>query len=93
MDEATRLKAARKSLGYSDREMAAAVGLRGTHAKDDYRKMETGARPVSGPALVAAECLAREAALKAAVERMEADWWGDGVNPYGGVLDLLEARP
>lgn len=90
MDEATRLKAARKALGYSDRQMAAALRLRGENAKDDFRKMETGARPVSGPVLVAAEALAREASLKALVEDMERDWWGDGVNPYGAVLDAME---
>lgn len=53
-----RLKNARKELGLSDSQMAAALGLSGTQAKDDYRKMETGTRPVTGPVLVASEALA-----------------------------------
>lgn len=54
-----RLKAARKALGLTDRQMAAKLGLRGENAKDDLRKMEEGMRAVTGPVLVAAEALAR----------------------------------
>jgi transcriptional regulator with XRE-family HTH domain len=54
---ASRLRIARKSLGLSLSEMAAALGLRGNQAKDDLRKMEDGAREITGPVLVAAEAL------------------------------------
>jgi transcriptional regulator with XRE-family HTH domain len=56
---AQRLKSARKALGLSDSEMAAKLGLRGAKAKDDFRRMETGHRPISGPVLTAAEALVR----------------------------------
>jgi hypothetical protein len=39
--------------------MAAKLGLRGANAKDDFRRMETGHRPISGPVLTAAEALVR----------------------------------
>lgn len=58
-DHEGRLKAARKALGLTDRQMAAAVGLSGANAKDDLRKMEDGLRPVTGPVLVAAEALVK----------------------------------
>lgn len=58
MTPAERLKAARHALDLTTSEMAAAVGLQGRNAKDDLRKMEDGARPVTGPVLVAAEALA-----------------------------------
>jgi hypothetical protein len=51
--------------------MAEAVGLQGENAKDDYRKMETGLRAVTGPVLVAAECLV---ALQAFAE---VAWWAE----------------
>lgn len=54
-----RLKSARKALGLSDSQMAAKLGLRGENAKDDLRKMEEGARRVTGPVLVAAEALVK----------------------------------
>jgi len=56
---AQRLKSARKALGLSDSQMAAKLGLRGANAKDDFRRMENGARPISGPVLTAAEALVR----------------------------------
>ena len=56
---AERLQSARKALGLSDSGMAAKLGLAGTNAKDAYRKMETGARTVTGPVLTAAEALVR----------------------------------
>lgn len=58
MTDSERLKAARKTLGLTERQMAAALGMRGKNAKDDLRKMEEDMRPVTGPALVAAEALA-----------------------------------
>lgn len=56
---AQRLRSARKALGLSDSQMAAKLGLGGANAKDDYRRMETRGRPISGPVLTAAEALVR----------------------------------
>lgn len=93
MTRAERLKAARQSLGLSLTDMAERLQLRGTQAKDDLRKMEEGVRPVTGPVLVAAEAVAHIAHVKAQVEHMERNWWGDGVNPFDAVLDALEVQP
>lgn len=71
MTRATRLHAARQSLGLSLSEMAEALGLRGTQAKDDLRKMEEGARPVTGPVLVAAELMAERAHVIAHVKDLD----------------------
>jgi transcriptional regulator with XRE-family HTH domain len=59
MTPSERLFIARKTLGLSTSEMAAALGLKGENAKDDFRKMEKGGREPSGPVLVAAEALVR----------------------------------
>ena len=66
---AQRLKSARNALGLSDSQMAARLGLGGANAKDDYRRMETGARPVTGPVLTAAEALVRIRDLEAELSR------------------------
>ena len=68
MSDAERLKAARKALGLTERQMAAAVGMHGHNAKDDFRKMAEGLRPVTGPVLVAAELLVRVRDLDARID-------------------------
>lgn len=77
MTPATRLKAARQALGLSLTEMADRLGLAGAQAKDDLRKMESGARPVTGPVLVAAEALV-------AIHELLRDIV-HGPDPYGSV--------
>lgn len=51
------LKAARHELGWSLRQMARALRLAGTpdKAATRVREMESGARPISGPVMVAVE--------------------------------------
>ena len=70
---AERLRSARKALGLSDSGMAAKLGLAGTNAKDAYRKMETGARTVTGPVLTAAEALVRIRELELELELIDAE--------------------
>jgi DNA-binding transcriptional regulator YiaG len=47
------VKSARLALGYTQQQLADALGLTGEYAADTVRSWESGRRPISGPASVA----------------------------------------
>lgn len=51
------LRAARKTLGLTQRGLADALRLTGPYGKDTVRSWESGRRKISGPATVAIEAL------------------------------------
>jgi DNA-binding transcriptional regulator YiaG len=47
------VKSARLALGYTQQQLADALGITGEYAADTVRSWESGRRPISGPASVA----------------------------------------
>jgi DNA-binding transcriptional regulator YiaG len=51
------IRAARLALGYTQQQLADALGITGEYAADTVRSWESGRRPISGPASVAIRLL------------------------------------